>query len=49
MRNNGDPFAEEFIREIERENLAKAEELIRRQKAFPSCQVTGPIHLGREV
>ena len=35
MRHNGDPFAEELIREIERERLAKAEELLRRQKRTP--------------
>jgi hypothetical protein len=35
MRDNGDPFAEEFIREIERERQVKAEELLRRQKQAP--------------
>jgi hypothetical protein len=35
MRDNGDPFAEEFIREIEREHLDKAEEQLRRQKRTP--------------
>jgi hypothetical protein len=35
MRDNGDPFAEEFIREIEREHLDKTEEKLRRQKRTP--------------
>jgi hypothetical protein len=32
MRDSGDPFAEELIREIERERLAKAEELLRQKR-----------------
>jgi tRNA A37 N6-isopentenylltransferase MiaA len=35
MQATGDPFAEELIREIERDRLAKAEELLRRQKRPP--------------
>ena len=35
MQATGDPFAEEIIREIERERLATAEELLRRQKRPP--------------
>jgi hypothetical protein len=32
MRDSGDPFAEEVIREIERERLAKAEKLLRQKR-----------------
>jgi hypothetical protein len=35
MRENGDPFAAEFIREVKRESPAKVEELPRRQKQPP--------------
>jgi hypothetical protein len=32
MQDSGDPFAEELIREIERERLAKSEELLRQKR-----------------
>ena len=35
MRDNGDPFAAEFITEMERERPAKVEELLRQQKKPP--------------
>jgi hypothetical protein len=32
MRDSGDPFVEELIRDTERERLAKAEELLRQKR-----------------
>jgi hypothetical protein len=46
MRDNGDPFAEEFIREIVRERQVKAEELLRKQRQPPEQdQGFGPLEM----